>query len=162
MRCRSGKDRGFGKSWNRFENALLGDWDLSGIVRIQSGQPVAIGRPAVNNGQSAKLDNPTIAEWFNTSVFSNAAPFTFGNVGPVLPDVRSNGVRNVDAVLAKNIRFSAAEHPITAQFRAEFYNLLNHPQFAAPNGSVTSQSFGQVTAQANNPRDVQLALKISF
>lgn len=157
-----GRARGVGKNWNRFENALLGDWDLSGIVRIQSGQPVAIGRPSVNNGQSGKLNNPTIYQWFNTSVFSSALPFTFGNVGPVLPDVRSNGLRNVDAVLAKNVRFSAAEHPITVQFRTEFYNLLNHPQFAAPNGSVTSQSFGQVTAQANNPRDLQLALKISF
>src|SRR5439155_439257 len=121
-----GRARGVGKNWNRFENALLGDWDLSGIVRIQSGQPVAIGRPSVNNGQSGKLNNPTIYQWFNTSVFSSALPFTFGNVGPVLPDVRSNGLRNVDAVLAKNVRFSAAEHPITVQFRTEFYNLLNN------------------------------------
>ncbi len=157
-----GKDRGHGKSWNTFENAFLGDWDLSGIVRVQSGQPIAIGRPAVNNGQSAKLDSPSIYGWFNTSVFSSAPAFTFGNVGPVLPDVRSNGLRNVDAVLAKNLRFSAREHPISAQFRVEFYNLLNHPQFAAPNGSVTSQSFGQVTSTANNPRDLQIALKISF
>ncbi len=158
----AGRDRGHGKSWNKVENAFLGDWDLSGIVRVQSGQPVAIGRPAVNNGQSAKLDSPSIYEWFNTSVFTSAAAFTFGSVGPVLPDVRSNGLRNVDAVLAKNLLFSAREHPISAQFRVEFYNLLNHPQFAAPNGSVTSQTFGQVTSTANNPRDLQIALKISF
>lgn len=143
-------------------DAVLGGWDLSGIVRVQSGQPVAIGRPSVNNGTSAKLDNPTIYQWFNTSVFSNAAPFTYGNVGPFLPDVRSNGIRNVDAVLAKNFVLSLRDHPVTLQFRGEFYNVLNHPQFAAPNGTVTSQSFGQVTAQANNPRDIQLAVKVSF
>jgi hypothetical protein len=157
-----GKDRGFGKSWNTVENAFLGDWDFSGILRVQSGQPIAIGRPAVNSGQSANLSNPSIYQWFNTGVFSNAPAFTFGNVGPVLPDVRSNGLRNVDVVLAKNVNFSAKEHPITAQFRVEFYNLLNHPQFAAPNGTVTSQTFGQVTSTANNPRDLQIALKISF
>ena len=158
-----GRDRGgLGKSWNKFENAFLGDWDFSGILRVQSGQPVAIGRPSIDNGQSAKLDSPGIYEWFNTNVFTSAPAFNFGNVGPVLPDVRSNGQRNVDAVIAKNLQFSAREHSISAQFRVEFYNLLNHAQFAAPNGSVTSQSFGQVTSTANNPRDLQIALKISF
>ncbi len=157
-----GRDRTFGKQWNKGVDAILGGWDLSGIVRVQSGQPVAIGRPSVNNGTSAKLDHPNIYQWFNTSVFTNAAPFTYGNVGPYLPDVRSNGIRNVDAVLAKNFGMALRDHSITMQFRGEFYNVLNHPQFAAPNGSVTSQSFGQVTAQANNPRDIQLAIKVSF
>jgi hypothetical protein len=157
-----GRDREFGKGWNRFANAVLGNWDISGIFRIQSGEPVAITRPSVNNGQSASLSNPTIYAWFRTSVFSIAAPFTFGNVGPYLPDVRSDGIQNVDAVLAKTFKISLRDQSITAQFRAEFYNLFNHPQFGAPNGTVTSQSFGQVTAQANDPRDIQLALKISF
>ncbi|MGI8992500.1 MAG: TonB-dependent receptor domain-containing protein [Bryobacteraceae bacterium] len=157
-----GRERKYGKNLNRLENTLIGGWDLSGIVRVQSGQPVSISRPAVNNGQSAKVDNPTIYRWFDPSVFSNAAPFTFGSVGPVLPDVRTHGLRNVDAVLAKNFTANIWEHAIATQFRAEFYNLLNHPQFASPNGSVTSQTFGQVTAQANNPRDIQLALKITF
>ena len=157
-----GRDRSIGRSFNPVLNALLGDWDLDGIIRVQSGQPVVISRPSVNNGQSAALSNSTPAEWFNTTVFSTAAPFTFGNVGPVLPDVRSNGLRNVDAVLVKNFAFDIRDRKITTQFRAEFYNLFNHPQFAAPNGTVSSQSFGHVTSQANNPRDLQLALKFKF
>ena len=116
----------------------------------------------MNNGTSAHLDNPTIAQWFNTSVFSVAQAYTFGNVGPVLPDVRNAPMRNVDAVLAKNFGFHIAERPITMQFRSEFYNLFNRVQFGGPNTSVSSLSFGQVTSQANNPRDIQFGLKLNF
>jgi hypothetical protein len=157
-----GHDRDFGKSSNRFVNAILGDWDLSGIISLQSGLPISISRPSVNNGQSAHLDNPTVTQWFNTADFTVAAPNTFGNVGPVLPDVRTAPQRNIDAVLVKNFNFGIFEHKIQAQFRSEFYNLFNHAQFAAPNGSVSSQTFGQVTSDANSPRDIQFGLKLSF
>ena len=157
-----GHDRQFGQGWNPIVNSILGNWDLNGIVRIQSGQPIGIGRPAVNNGQSAKLSSPTIGEWFNTDVFSVAAPYTFGTVGPVLPDVRTDGMRNVDAVLVKNFGFSIGDKRFTAQLRGEFYNLFNHPQFASPNTSVSSQTFGQINSQANNSRDIQLGFKIKF
>ena len=156
-----GRGRKFGGGVNKLTDAVLGGWDLSGIIRIQSGQPIGVGR-IVNNGTSARLDNPTIDKWFNTSVFSNTPAFTYGNVGPVLPDVRTHGLRNIDTVLAKNVAFHVKERKLTLQFRAEFYNLFNHVQFGGPNGSVTSQSFGQVSAQANNPRDIQFGLKLNF
>lgn len=143
-------------------NTILGNWDLSGIVRVQSGQPVAISTPSVNIGQSAKLDNPTITRWFDTTVFRTAAPFTFGNVGPRLPDVRTDFTRNVDLVMVKKFPFHIGEREITPQFRAECYNLFNTPQFAAPNGTVTSGQFGTVTRQANTSRQFQFALKIAF
>ena len=146
---------------NKAADAVVGGWDLSGIIRVQSGQPIGVGR-INNNGTSAKLDNPTIDKWFNTGVFSNPAAFTIGTVGPLLPDVRTHGIRNVDAVMTKNVVFNVKERKLTLQFRAEFYNLFNHVQFASPNTSVTSQSFGQVTASANNPRDIQFGLKLSF
>ena len=157
-----GHDRAFGRTSNRFLNAILGDWDLSGILSLQSGQPISVSRPSVNNGQSAHLSNPTVAEWFNTADFSIAAPNTFGNVGPVLPDVRTAPQRNIDTVLVKNFSIGIFDRKITAQFRSEFYNLFNHAQFAAPNGSVGSQTFGQVTSDVNSPRDIQFGLKIAF
>jgi hypothetical protein len=157
-----GRDRAHGKDVNRFVNAFIGDWDLDGILTIQSGLPVSVSRTAVNNGQSAYLSNPTISRWFNTSVFSVAPAFTYGNVGPVLPDVFTDGTKNVDVVLVKNFSVDVRDRKITAQFRSEFYNLFNHPLFAAPNGSVTSQSFGVITSQANNPRDIQFGLKVVF
>ena len=143
-------------------NAILGGWDLSGIVRVQSGQPVTINTPAVNTGQSGKIEDPTIARWFDTSVFRAAAPFTFGNIGSRSPDIRTDFTRNVDLVLVKKFPFVIGDHEIVPQFRAECYNLFNTPQFAAPNGAVTSQQFGTVTRQANTSRQFQFALKIAF
>jgi hypothetical protein len=143
-------------------NAILGGWDLSGIVRVQSGQPVTINAPALNNGQSGKIDNPTIARWFDTSVFRAALPFTFGNIGPRSPDIRTDFTRNVDLVMVKKFPFTIKDREIVPQFRAECYNLFNTPQFAAPNGAVTSQQFATVTRQANTSRQFQFALKIAF
>ncbi len=112
-----GRDRAHGKDLNRFVNWIAGDWDVDAIVNLQSGFPISISRPSVNNGQSAALASPSIAEWFNTSVFSVAPAFTFGNVGPVLPDVRADWTRNIDSVLVKNFGFSVTDHCVTAQFR---------------------------------------------
>ncbi len=157
-----GHDRAYGKNLNRFVNWFLGDWDLDAIVNLQSGQPVSISRPSITTGQPAAIANPDIAQWFNTSVFSNAPAFTFGNVGPVLSDVRTDWTRNVDSVVVKNFGFNVTEHRVTAQFRFEVYNLTNTVQLAAPNGTVGSQTFGQITSQANAPRDLQFGLKFAF
>jgi hypothetical protein len=143
-------------------NAILGGWDFSGIVRVQSGQPVVIGTPSVSVGRSGKIDDPTINRWFDTTAFLPAAPFTFGNIGPRSPDIRTDFTRNVDAVLVKKFPFSIGDREIVPQFRAECYNLFNTPQFAAPNGSVTSAQFGTVTRQANTSRQFQFGLKIAF
>ena len=143
-------------------NTLLGNWNLSGIVRVQSGQPVTINTPAVNIGQSGQIEDPTITRWFDTSAFRPAAPFTFGNIGPRSPDIRTDFTRNVDVVLAKRFPFTVKDREIVPQFRAECYNLFNTPQFAAPNGAVTSQQFGTVTRQANTSRQFQFGLKIAF
>lgn len=156
-----GHGQRLGSGWSKPADAVFGGWELSGIVRVQSGFPISVGR-IVNNGQSARLQNPTIDRWFDTSVFSNVPAFTYGNTGPFLPDVRTDGLRNVDAVLAKSFDVTIKDRKVTTQFRAEFYNLFNHSQFAAPNGAVSSQAFGQVTSIANAPRDLQFGLKIGF
>ena len=155
-----GKGRKFGNSWNTAANAVLGGWDFDGIARVQSGQPVSIG--GNNVGRSAKLDNPTIAKWFDTSAFVNTPAFTIQTTGPRSPDVRNDFTRNLDVVLVKNFAPTIQERPINIQFRAECFNLTNTPQFGSPNGSVTSSAFGQVTTQRNVPREFQFGLKIGF
>lgn len=157
-----GHGRAHGSGLNPIANAVLGGWDFNSFISLFSGAPISISRPSVNNGQSAELNNKSIAEWFNTSDFTTAPAYTFGNVGPVLPDVRTDWTRNVDAVLSKNFAFAVAEKKVTAQLRIECFNLFNTAQFAAPNGTVTSAAFGQVTTQANDPRDLQFALKFLF
>lgn len=154
-----GKGRPFGTSWNGLTNTLLGGWDLDGIIRAQSGQPVAIG--GNNLGRSAKVDNPTIAKWFDTAAFINTPAFTIQTTGPRSPDVRNDSLQNVDAVIVKNFPLPL-KREINVQFRAECFNLFNTPRFGAPNGTVTSQSFGIVTTQANTSRQFQFGLKIKF
>ena len=158
-----GHGRAFGSGSSRFVNFVLGGWNLNGIATVQSGFPISISRSAiVNGGQNVAVSNPTLAQWFNTGAFSIAPTYTYGNVGPVLTGVRTDSVKNIDTVLVKTFSARIGEHAITTQFRSEFYNLFNHPQFAAPNGTITAQSFGQVTAQANSSRDIQFGLKVSF
>jgi hypothetical protein len=159
-----GHGRQFGGNQNRVLTAVLGDWNISQITNLQTGLPVSVSRPSVlAPGANPKLDHPTVAKWFNTSVFSPAPAYTFGNVGPYLSDVRTQSIHNVDAVLSKNFGIgSVREHPITATFRAEAYNLFNSVQFGFPNNNITSQSFGQVTSDLNAPRDMQFALKFNF
>jgi hypothetical protein len=157
-----GRDRHFGQNQNRILTTIFGDWDVSTITNLQSGLPVSVSRPSVMAPGDAHLSHPTIAKWFNTSLFSAAPAYTFGNVGPYLSDVRTEAIHNLDAVLSKNFAFGPTDHPLTATFRAEAYNLTNTVQFGFPNNSVTSQSFGQVTSALNAPRDLQFAVKLRF
>ena len=100
-----GSERYFGTTSSHVVNAILGNWNLSGILSIQSGIPLGVSRPAVMSGDP-KLSNPTIKEWFNTSVFKAAPAYptvngttviysNYGNVGPYLRDVRSSGMKNM-------------------------------------------------------------------
>jgi hypothetical protein len=168
-----GRGRRFGSSWSRPLDALLGGWQVNGIANYQTGLPLALStqnssgsgsavlRPN-NKGQSAALSGSVesrLAGYFNTSVFSQPAPFTFGNTGRTLPDVRAPGVRNYDVSLFKS--FHLVER-ISVQFRAEAFNLANRVQFAAPNTTLSSAQFGVISTQANLPRQIQFGVKILF
>jgi len=95
----------------------------------------------------------------NKTAYSQPVAFTFGNMGPRLPDVRNDGTYNFDLSLFKN--FHVTER-INVQFRAEALNAFNTPRFGNPNTSVTSSTFGAVTSQANAPRQIQMGLKVMF
>ena len=155
-----GKGRKFGSSASGLANGILGGWDLDGIVRVQSGQPVAIGGNSL--GRSGKIDNPTLARWFDTTAFTPTPAFTIQTLGPRSPDIRNDYTRNLDAVLVKSFAIKVKDREITTSVRAECFNLTNTPQFNSPNGTVTSQSFGQVTSMRNTPRQFQLGMKIKF
>ena len=164
-----GRGRHFGKDSSRAANLLLGGWQLNGITTLQTGTPLAISasnsagifnpmtRPN-SNGQdphlSGKVDE-RLNKYFDTSVFSQPAPFTFGNVSPRI-NLRNDGIRNFDLSLFK--QFVATER-VRIQFRAEFLNAFNTPRFGSPNTSVTSASFGVISSQANAPRQTQFGLK---
>jgi hypothetical protein len=168
-----GRGRRWGGSWSKTLDLIVGHWQVNGITTLSTGTPLAISasntagifnlvtRPN-NNGRSAKLSGPVherLNRFFDTSVFSQPAPFTFGNLSPRLSDVRNDGIRNFDLSLFKN--FLLTER-FQLQFRGEALNAFNTPRFGTPNGSVTSPSFGVIASQANAPRQIQLGLKLLF
>jgi len=165
-----GRGRHFGKNAPPAVNWLLGGWQFNGITTFQTGTPIAISATnttgifteairANNNGTSGRLDGPVdqrLNAYFDKTVFSQPAPFTFGNLSPRVSDIRNDGIRNFDLSMFKD--FSPLER-VRIQFRAEFLNAFNTPRFGGPNTTVTSSSFGIITSQANSPRQTQFGLK---
>ncbi len=165
-----GKGRALGNGMNRFADALIGGWQLSGLMVYQNGIPVPMSAPGngfnfaynppnITNGAAVSINSPTIYEWFNVNAFSKPAPFTIGTAPRRITQLRTDGTHNTDISLGKNFRIW---EPVTAQFRADFLNLTNTPQFGAPNTAVGSSTFGQVTYQGNAPRAIQFSLKVTF
>jgi Carboxypeptidase regulatory-like domain/TonB dependent receptor-like, beta-barrel len=156
---------------------LVSGWGIDGITTFQSGFPLKLGtavnltnsfgggsRPNVVPGCNAVLSTSATSRlngWFNTSCFTQPAAFTFGNEPRVDPHLKTQGVNNFDFAMFKSTSFGSGER-YSVQFRAEFFNLFNRPQFAAPGGTLGSSSFGVVTSQVNDPRLVQFALKFRF
>ena len=92
--------------------------------------------------------------------FSVTPAFRFGNTPCVMPDVRSDGVKNLDFSLFKNNRFNDGKW--NAQIRIEAFNVLNRTQFNFPNTQVDSTAFGTITSTGAGARQVQIGLKLMF
>jgi len=165
-----GKGKKFGSTWKGFTNAVLGQWQVNGIVTLSSGQPLQMlttgntsfsfggGQRPDSTGKDARLDSPTLDRWFDTAAFRLPAQYTFGNVGRMHPNLRADFVEMLDLSVFK--RFNVFSERVGLELRAESFNAFNHPVFAAPNTTVGNAQFGRVTGMANAPRQTQLALKL--
>jgi hypothetical protein len=135
--------------------ATIGAANTAGLFGMES--------RANNNGTSAVINadaKSRLDQWFNTSVFSQPAAFTLGNVGTLVPDLRAHHTNNLDFSLFKQVSLS---EKFRLQFRAESFNTANRVQFSGPNSNVNGgAAFGRVTAQANQPRQLQFGLKLLF
>jgi hypothetical protein len=165
-----GRNRRFGSGASTLVNAIVGGWQFNGITTLQSGTPLSItasntagifgARTQPNtNGNDPRLTGPVnqrLNRYFDTSVYSQPAAFTFGNEPIFSPVLRAHGVRNFDLSLFKNFEVRR----VTMQFRVEAINAFNRVQFSAPTTSVTSTSFGVISDQANAPRQLQFGLKL--
>jgi hypothetical protein len=76
-----------------------------------------------------------------------------------MPNLYGPATKNFDISLFKNTKIGERSE---LQFRAEAFNAFNRVQFANPATNITQSTFGRITAQANSPRDIQLALKLLF
>jgi hypothetical protein len=169
-----GKGRKLGGRATGAVDKVLSGWGINGISTFQTGFPVYVspslnlsnsfggGQYVYNNGKSAKLSGrhqDRLDRWFDTSVFSQAPAFTFGNTSPVLPDVRGPGVNNWDFAVFKKISITERAN---VQFRTEFFNLFNRVQFGQPSGTQGTPTFGFIRSQANEPRLVQFGLRFNY
>ena len=169
-----GKGKAIGRNWNGVTNAILGGWQATIIEKVTSGFPVFIVNSINNSGVNfednfATYNRPnqtcdpagthqTIQQWFNTSCF---APADAGKLGTANRTPLSGpDFVNTDFSLIKRFRFTER---VGADFRAEFFNLFNHAQFGLPSGDLAGGgTLGKITYTVNNPRLIQLALKVTF
>jgi hypothetical protein len=163
--------------------AILGNWQLGGIVNVSSGIPFSIfisgdplglrgldvvGFPNVVAG--CNLTNPNnYLQYVNAACFTVPNPIRkLGNVGRNL--VTGPGLFNLDMALYKNIALKAISEDFRIQLRLEAFNVLNHTNFAAPlsNNAVFNQtggaisSFGRITSTQTTSRQIQLGLRFNW
>ncbi len=153
--------------------SVLGGWELGSIFTMQEGRPfhVDAGRDrsltAVRHDRSEIVGNPhlpsnrsrgeKIFEWFNKEAFALAPAGSYGNSGRNI--LQGPGLINLDISLRK--RFAIAEGH-TVDFRVDFFNLPNRPNFGLPRrGSATDRRLGRITG-AGAGRIGQFSLKYSF
>jgi hypothetical protein len=171
---------GPGKHWLSTSGAaskIAGGWQLNSIVTLLSGFPFTpvIGTNRSGDGDTRNPDRPSLKpsfsgpivlgqvnQWFNPNAFVLPAAGTYGNLGR--GDFSGPGLADMDVSLFKN---TALSERTGLQFRAEFFNVLNHPNLGTPNATVFSSgavnaSAGLITTLATSPRQIQFGLKLMF
>ena len=153
-----------------FIGRLVGGWELSGLLSLQSGIPLAVAQSTNYNAFAGfgvqrpnRVADPELeaskrstAQWFNTAAFATAPVYTIGSSSR--NPVRGPGYTNLDMALMKR---TAVNEFVNLEFRAEVFNLTNTPPLSAPNVVLNTAGFGSITA-AGDPRVLQFGLKANF
>jgi hypothetical protein len=185
-----GRGKMLGGDWNPVTNTLLGNWQVTVIERISSGFPVPLidssnqsGTTFSTGGDGYNFNRPdqlancnpykadhSKHQWINQACFAApqaqvkdsdgvvVVPGKLGNASRV-PVVGPDFV-NTDFSLVK--QFALPRREMGLNFRAEFFNLFNHAQYGMPDNDISASGFGAVNSTVNNPRLIQLALKLTF
>lgn len=156
-------------------NVLAGGWQITGIYTVQTGLPFTVYYSTNNSNTFNNHDRPnqianpnngpkTVSKWFNTSAFVNPG---FGQFG----DARRNSVLGPgydDLDFSASRFFPVIPDRVKAEFRAEMFNIFNHPDFAQPNAYANEPNFGEITSTVNGPdegdtaRQIEFALRLTF
>jgi hypothetical protein len=171
---------------NAVQRRILGGWAVAGVATIQSGTALTIADTNPMNVFGISEDRAQLSGectkgqlvrggsiesklngYFNASCFATPPVIgadgigtAFGNSGTGIVD--GPGQANLDLSISKAIALAWPSEKSTIQLRAEFFNVFNHPQFANPDTSFSSPTFGVITSTSVNPRVGQLALRLSF
>jgi hypothetical protein len=156
---------------------IAGGWQFNEIVTLLSGFPFTpvIGSNRSGDGDTRNPDRPSlnpsfsgpvvlgqVGQWFNPNAFVLPAAGTYGDLGRGV--FTGPGLADMDVSLFKN---TALSERTSLQFRAEFFNVLNHPNLGTPNATVFSSgainaSAGLITTLATTPRQIQFGMKLIF
>jgi hypothetical protein len=163
-----GKGKKFSSS--RGANALIGGWQLNGLLQATSGVPFGVyycgdtanvGRTDCymrpNLVGNPKLSNPTVNKWYDPSAFNVAPNYTFGNAPRNF--LQGDGLFNLDLSLFRNIRI---REKTTLQFRFEVFNATNTPTWGNPDTNILDGSAGVIGGTRSTERELQFALKLYF
>lgn len=161
--------RGHNINPSGFWGQVVGGWQANAIVTYASGQPIAIGIPFDNSGTGTgsrpNCVTPTanfhqsINQWINPTAYAQPAQYFFGTCSPT-PGPRAPGISTWDTSLFKKFPISEMKY---FEFRAEFFNTWNTPQFGTPSDTtINTPGFGAITSLAIPPRQIQFALKFYF
>ena len=161
----------FAERWKGPAGALASGWSFQGIVTMASGNPFDIRessdtqnndgiyeRPLLVPGQKIGVANQGPNNWFNVNAFAPSI-LVYGN-SPRNPVV-GPGRHTFDLSLGKTLRMPYSENH-SLQFRAEFFNAFNTPQFATPDQFLGDGAFGQIQSTALPNRELQFGLKYKF
>jgi Carboxypeptidase regulatory-like domain len=169
-----------------YERAVLGGWAVAAVVTIQSGSALTIADTNTNNVFGISEDRAQLSGicskkqlvkggsvesklggYFNAACFttppiigSDGMGTAFGNSATGIVDGPAQS--NLDLAFSKTLALWGSLEKTSLQFRAGFFNALNHPQFANPDANFTSPTFGVISSTSVNARVGQLALRYEF
>ena len=161
---------------------LIEGWQVTGIYSYLSGSWISpassqfivhnsngsnAGRPDVVPGCQMYPSNQGLTNWFNPNCFALQPAGTYGNAGR--DTILGPNLWDLDSSVIKDTRIPRISEQFLVQFRAEFFNVLNHPSFQNPSSTIFSSiagarvgSAGQISATNSQPRQIQFSLKILF
>ena len=166
---------------SKVADAVVGGWSVNGVTALQSGSPFPMyqdcnrantdaGTPrpdVVGNWRlsNSRSDAQKVAEYFNTAAFVNVCPdltgpgpFSFSHTGRDF--VIGPGLQDWDLGISR--RFRLHGDSTWLQFRAEFFNIFNHPNLGQPDSSAGDPGFGTIAYTASDAREIQFGLKLNF
>lgn len=160
-------DLPFGRTPKGVVSRLIGGWRAGTLLTIASGFP---GNPAISGNPDNVPDNtdrpnrvgvgsvanPTPDKWWDVTAFARQANFSFGNSGRNV--LTGPGTFNIDLVISKDTAISETKR---LEFRTEFFNFTNTPNFGQPTADIANANFGRITS-ARTPRQMQMGLKLYF
>jgi hypothetical protein len=172
-----GRGRKFGSGVNWWQDHVIGGWNINGIQSFMSGfrftpssaqNTLGSGaggqRPDRIGSGNLPSDQRTVQRWFDTSAFRTPGLYMFGNAGRGI--LEGPGTKVVDLSVFK--RFRLGKETRQLEYRAEFFNISNTPQFNNPNASIGSPAAGRIDSAGEKTffqrtsRQIQMALKLYF